>query len=124
MKTECEYCKKDLDKDNPKFVLMELSNIGYTELNFCNDKCYFSYLLKKFGKKLSKIERDNTKCFLCGKKATLHSLSGKNTPPYVPLCKEHHLDIENIKMAVIIMKKERKISPRRFRQIIDSMGDK
>jgi len=60
-------------------------------------------------------------CLLCGKKeVTKHSPSGNHQPPYVPLCKRHHQDIENIKLAIKIMKREKKISVKRFRQIIDS----
>ena len=117
---KCGYCKTDLEKVNSPFILEEFTSIGYDKSKFCDDKCFLSYLLKKFGKKLLRIEKENIKCLLCVKKATLHSLSGNHSPPYVPLCKQHHLDIENIKIAIKIMNKEKKVSIKRFRQIIDS----
>lgn len=61
------------------------------------------------------------RCFICGKKPTKHSLFGKHIPPYVPLCREHHDDIENIKLIIKVMNREKKISIKRFRQLIDSL---
>jgi hypothetical protein len=67
----------------------------------------------------------NERCIICGTREniTLHSVIGKHLPPYVPICKEHHIDIENIKLAIRIMKREKKISIKRFRRIIDTFDN-
>ena len=40
-------------------------------------------------------------CFVCGKKEiTKHSPSGNHKAPFVPLCEEHHQDVENIKQKM------------------------
>ena len=66
-------------------------------------------------------------CVICGSKDRIEEhhtkprkLGGKKT---ILLCHKCHLDIENVKVAISIMKKERKVSIKRFRQIIDSFED-
>jgi len=64
------------------------------------------------------------KCLICGKKANSEhhtkpkKLGGTHT---IPLCKKHHSYIENLKIAITIMDKEKKVSVKRFRQIIDEI---
>jgi len=55
MTEECEFCKEDLSKSNPKFVLRELTSVGYTELDFCRKDCIVGYIVKKFRRKITKI---------------------------------------------------------------------
>ena len=63
-------------------------------------------------------------CLICGKKADDEhhtkpkKLGGTHT---IPLCKKHHHYIENLKTAILIMDREKKVSIKRFRQIIDDI---
>ena len=64
-------------------------------------------------------------CFICGKKADEHhtkpkKFGGTHT---IPLCKKHHDYIEYLKIAITIMDKEKKVSVKRFRQIIDKIKE-
>lgn len=65
------------------------------------------------------------RCIICGTKKdiTKHSVVGDHKPPYVNLCAQHHIDIENIKTAIKVMNREKKISIRQFRRIIDSVNN-
>ena len=69
-------------------------------------------------------EIQNFQCLICGKKADdkhhtkPKKFGGTHT---IPLCKKHHHYIENIKTAIFVMEREKKVSIRRFRQIIDEI---
>ena len=63
-------------------------------------------------------------CFICGKKADdeHHTKPKKSGGTHtIPLCKKHHYYIENLKTAILIMDREKKVSIKRFRQIIDDI---
>lgn len=65
-------------------------------------------------------ETNQQRCIICGtkKEVTSHSVFGKHKQPHVPICKEHHVDIENIKLVIDIMKKKKTCSVRSFRNIM------
>lgn len=54
----CEYCKKDLEMTNPKFILIlkELTTLGYSPLDFCNSDCLIRYIAKKFKRKIMRMK--------------------------------------------------------------------
>jgi hypothetical protein len=66
----------------------------------------------------------NKSCIICGETANLeeHHTKPRKEGGYktIPLCHQHHIDVENIKLAIQILKKERKISLRRFKQVVSS----
>ena len=66
-------------------------------------------------------------CWLCGKKTdiTQHHIKsikkhGRNCYK-IPLCEKHHQLIENIKDAIEIMEKEKRLSITRFKQLLKTM---
>jgi len=63
-------------------------------------------------------------CVICGSKDRLeeHHTKPKKDNGYktITLCHNCHIDIENMKLGLMVLRKEKKISIRRFRQIIDS----
>ena len=66
-------------------------------------------------------------CVICGSKENLeeHHTKPRKSKGYltIPLCHSCHTDIENIKLGLMVLRKERKISIRRFRQVIDSFDN-
>lgn len=80
--------------------------------------------LKRVNKELEKqilLNKENFPyCWLCGsgKELTKHSVKGKHRPPFVQLCDSCHKNIEIYKMAIKIMKHEKKLSVTRFKQMI------
>ena len=54
-KEKCAYCKKDLDRDNPQFVLQELTSIGFVSFDFCDNDCLIRYIAKRFKRKIRKM---------------------------------------------------------------------
>lgn len=53
-KVKCRYCKKEI-KGNPKYVLQEISMMGYTDLDFDSLICFLKFIMKKYRKKLWKM---------------------------------------------------------------------
>ena len=53
MKTYCETCEEEIDM-NAKFILRELTSIGYMDKEFCSKQCFIKYLIKKFKRKIKK----------------------------------------------------------------------
>jgi len=78
----------------------------------------------KFIDKLAKeyFER----CFICGKKAVTehHTTPKKKGGSHkVPLCEKHHINVEQLKIAIEIMNREKRVCVKRFRQIIDNLRE-
>jgi len=63
-------------------------------------------------------------CVICGSQEDIefHHTKPKKEKGYktIPLCHKCHIDIENMKLGLNVLRKERKISIRRFRQIVES----
>jgi len=54
MKEYCKTCKEELT--NPKFILRELTSLGYLDTKFCSNKmCFVKYIVKKFKRKINKV---------------------------------------------------------------------
>ena len=66
-------------------------------------------------------------CVICGEKDRLeeHHTKPKKSGGWKTICLCHscHVDIENIKLGLMVLRKEKKISIRRFRQVIDSFDN-
>lgn len=69
-----------------------------------------------------------SKCWLCGstKKLTGHHVvgkkEGKSSLGVIPLCEECHNLIENLKLAIQIIKKQKKVmGVKRLRQIVEDI---
>lgn len=54
-KKACKFCGENLEMENPKFILQELAQIGYSSSDFCKDECLIRYIAKKFKKKINKM---------------------------------------------------------------------
>ena len=53
-KIYCETCKEEIT--NPRFILDELTSIGYERKNFCQNKmCFIKYVVKKFRGRIKKV---------------------------------------------------------------------
>lgn len=78
--------------------------------------------LKKENKQLKESLDAYNRCIICGSKENLtkHSLIGKHKFPFVNICFEHHLIIENIKESLRAIKGEKnnKLSVTRFKKMI------
>lgn len=90
--------------------LIEKIEVKYKELTF----------LKKTIKQLK------NRCWICGYPAlqtkegfiTKHSIKGKHKKPHIYLCRSCHDCIEIWKIAIKIMKKEKRLTINRFNQIV------
>ena len=56
MKKEiCTTCEKDLNMTNPKYVLKELTGVGYVDEKFCTTKCFIKFIIKNFKRKIKEL---------------------------------------------------------------------
>ena len=55
-KEMCAYCKEDLTDSNAKYILEELSMIGYITSRLCSKECLIKYIYKKFKRKIKKMQ--------------------------------------------------------------------
>ena len=53
---KCETCKEEII--NPKFILKELTNVGYVTVEFDSVICFLKYVLKKFKRKINKMMKN------------------------------------------------------------------
>ncbi len=53
MTDKCANCK-DKIPGNTRFVLMQMTMVGYQTFNFCCLKCYLDYVFKKYKKKFAR----------------------------------------------------------------------
>ena len=86
---------------------------------------------KEFEKIISDLKKLKFRCWLCGKPKDLtkhhitpQKIVGKVKTGTIPLCKECHRYIEDVKAIIEIMKKEKRLSVTRFKQLLKTLEKK
>jgi hypothetical protein len=75
-------------------------------------------------KEITELRSRFNACWLCGKIPTKHHLNPKNKAKEkgtIPLCRECHNYIEEVKKIIELMKKEKRLSVTRFKQLLKTM---
>ena len=84
---------------------------------------YLEEKIKECGKQIKELKELKNFCWLCGKKqVTKHSIRGNHIKPFIPLCRECHDFIENIKNSIEAVKgsPNSKLSVTQFRKMINT----
>lgn len=54
---KCHFCRRDMSKDNAKYILQQLTMVGYVSYDFCSNKCLLNYIFKKFRELIRRMAR-------------------------------------------------------------------
>lgn len=120
--SECVICPDVREEENFKMVTDGLGKLKNYIQNLEAKNIRYKKTLESFGFSFKL-------CWLCGvtTEITQHHLKpikihGKNNYK-IPLCKEDHAFIEEIKIVIEIMRKEKRLSVTRFKQLVKIMDN-